>query len=122
MGTMKRVGHYAFLVGILLALVLALFSTALSSNVTSVMMLGLVLIGVLVGFLNISAKEVTEFLVAAIALIVMASVSQTLVVIDMYIAGLGTLMQSILSFIAVFVAPAALIVAIKAIIKLAEEE
>jgi len=119
---MRKVGHYSFLVGLLLALVLALFSTALNSDVTSIMMLGLVILGVLVGFLNITAKEVTEFLVAAIALIVMASISQSLVVIDMYITGLGTLMQSTLSFIAVFVAPAALIVAIKAIIKLAEEE
>ncbi|PIN86903.1 hypothetical protein COV19_02755 [Candidatus Woesearchaeota archaeon CG10_big_fil_rev_8_21_14_0_10_44_13] len=122
MAMMRKVGHYSFLVGLLLALVLALFSTALNSDVTSIMMLGLVILGVLVGFLNITAKEVTEFLVAAIALIVMASISQSLVVIDMYITGLGTLMQSTLSFIAVFVAPAALIVAIKAIIKLAEEE
>lgn len=122
MGTMKRVGHYAFLVGILLALVLALFSTALSNQVTSIMMLGLVVLGVLVGFLNITAKETTEFLVAAIALIVMASVSSTLVIIDNYIRGLGSLMQSVLSFIAVFVVPAALIVAIKAIIQLAENE
>lgn len=122
MGLSKKVGHYAFLAGILLALVLALFSTTLSNKTTSILLLVLVVLGIIVGFLNITAKEMTEFLVAAIALIVMASVSTTLVVIDMYISGLGTLLQAVLSYIAIFVAPAALIVAIKAIVELAEKE
>lgn len=122
MALMKKVGHYSFLVGILLALVLALFSTSLSNRASSIMLLVLIVLGIVVGFLNITAKEMTEFLVAAIALIVMASVSTTLVIIDQYVPGLGSIMQSILSYIAIFVAPAALIVAIKAIVELAEKE
>lgn len=121
MALSKKIGHYAFLIGILLALVLALFSTSLGSKAT-LMMLVLVILGVVVGFLNITSKEMTEFLVAAIALVVIAPVSTTLVVLDQYVTGLGTLLQSILSFIAIFVAPAALIVAIKAIVELAEKE
>lgn len=122
MAISRRVGHYAFLVGILLAFVLALFSTKLDNETTSLLLLVLVVLGIIVGLLNITAKEMTEFLVAAIALIVMASVSGALVVIDQYVVGLGTLFQSILSYIAIFVSPAALIVAIKAIVELAEKE
>lgn len=122
MAMSKKVGHYAFLIGVLLALVLALFSTSLSNQASSVMMLSLIVLGIIVGFLNITAKEMTEFLVAAIALIVMASVSSMLVVVDRYVPGLGTLLQSILNYIAIFVAPAALIVALKAIVELAEKE
>lgn len=122
MAMVKKIGHYAFLVGVLLALVMALFSTTLNEQTQSILLLVLVVLGVIVGFLNVTSKEMTEFLVAAIALIVIAPVSSTLVVIDKFIAGLGTLLQSVLSFIAIFVAPAALIVALKAIIELAEKE
>jgi len=122
MAMTKRVGHYSFLGGVLLAVVLGLFSAKISGPTTSILLLVLVILGVIVGFLNVTGKEMTEFLIAAIALIAMSSVSATLVVIDQYIPNLGTLFQSILSFIAIFVAPAALVVALKTIVELAEKE
>ena len=122
MAMTKRLGHYSFLGGVLLAVVLGLFSAKISGPTTSILLLVLVILGVIVGFLNVTGKEMTEFLIAAIALIAMSSVSATLVVIDQYIPNLGTLFQSILSFIAIFVAPAALVVALKTIVELAEKE
>lgn len=122
MAITRKIGHYAFLVGVLLAFVLALFSTKLGNETTSALLLLLIVLGVIVGFLNITAKEMTEFLIAAIALIVMGSISAAFVVVDNYIVGLGTIIDAILSYIAIFVAPAALIVSIKAIIELAEKE
>ena len=122
MAMTKRLGHYSFLGGVLLAVVLGLFSAKISGPTTSILLLVLVIMGVIVGFLNVTGKEMTEFLIAAIALIAMSSVSATLVVIDQYIPNLGTLFQSILSFIAIFVAPAALVVALKTIVELAEKE
>lgn len=122
MAITRKIGHYAFLVGVLLAFVLALFSTKLGNETTSALLLLLIVLGVIVGFLNITAKEMTEFLIAAIALIVMGSISAAFVVVDNYIVGLGTILDAVLSYIAIFVAPAALIVSIKAIIELAEKE
>ncbi|MFO8016259.1 MAG: hypothetical protein R6U32_04090 [Candidatus Woesearchaeota archaeon] len=122
MAVPKKIGHYSFLVGVLIAFVLALFSPALSNQTTRALLLVLVILGIVVGFINITSKEVTEFLVASIALIVMSSVSSTLVVIDGLVPNLGSLLQAILSYIAVFVAPAALIVALKAIVVLADKE
>lgn len=122
MAITRKIGHYAFLVGVLLAFVLALFSTKLGNETTSALLLLLIVLGIIVGFLNITSKEMTEFLIAAIALIVMGSISTAFVVVDNYVAGLGTILDAVLSYIAIFVAPAALIVSIKAIIELAEKE
>jgi hypothetical protein len=107
----KKTGHYAFLVAIVLAVIAALVP-ALQVNWV---MWALIILGLIVGFLNITAKETTEFLVAAIALMLVGT------------AGLGAvptageIITSILRNLITVVAPAALIVALKAIYELAEE-
>lgn len=118
MALMKKIGHYAFLIGILLAVVLALFVEQIGTGTSSTMLLVLVILGVIVGFLNIQHKEMTEFLVAAITLIVMAPLS----IVFSSIPLVGGLIKEVLTYIAIFVAPAALIVALKAIVELAEKE
>jgi hypothetical protein len=75
----------------------------------------LLILGIVVGLISITAKEVTPFLIAAIALIV-ASISNVWSPLQN-----GTLdllyywATEILSFIVAFAAPAAVIIAIKAV-------
>jgi len=76
----------------------------------------LVVLGTIVGFLNVTAKETTEFLVAAIALIAAGGAGLNVIVWG----NIGIYLQSILSNITVFVAPAAVVVALKAVFELAE--
>ncbi len=116
----QNVGHYSFLVGVFLALILALFASAMSDYIYSIITFVLVVLGFIVGFLNITAKETTEFLVASVTLIVLSTAQ--LAVINNFVAGLGTLLEAILANIAVFVAPAAMIVSLKAIKTLAEKK
>ncbi len=107
----KKIGHYAFLVAVLLGVVAALVPALQVNWVTW----ALIILGLIVGFLNITAKETTEFLVAAIALMLVGT------------AGLGAvptagqIITSILRNLITVVAPAALIVALKAVYELAEE-
>ena len=107
-----RVGHFAFVGGILVAVIAGLLQT--SSAFFSLLLL---LLGVVVGFLNVSAKEVTPFLVATIALILAGSADFK--VIDTLISPLGSILNSLFAFIKLFVAPAALVVSLKSIIALA---
>lgn len=106
---MEKIGSWAFLAGLVLAILFGFISGATWTIPV------LVVLGLIVGFLNISEKEVTSFLIAAIAL--MAAGAANLTVIPQ----LGTYLADILANITVFVAPAALIVAIKAIYGMAKD-
>ena len=107
-----KVGEWAFLVGLLLAIVLGLFPQALAvTTVTAV----LVVLGIIVGLVNVVAKESHGFLLAAVALLVAGSAGYGI------LPGVGDYLGAILTNIATFVAPAAVIVAIKAVYALARK-
>ncbi|MBW2972380.1 hypothetical protein KY359_05065 [Candidatus Woesearchaeota archaeon] len=107
-----KVGHFAFVGGILIAVIAGLLQT------TSIFFaFSILLLGVVVGFLNISAKEVTPFLVAAIALLLAGSADFQM--LNIIFNPLGTVLTSLFTYIKLFVAPAALVVSIKSIISLA---
>lgn len=112
---MQQIGGWAFIGGVLIA-ILAGLVTGLGMTIPGLIALVLVVLGVVVGFLNINDKEMDKFLIAAIAL--MAAGTAGLVQIDSVVAPLGTILQNMVSNIAIFVAPAALVVALKAVHKL----
>ncbi len=105
----SKIGHWAFIIGILLAIIAGLVPAWQTPTITWV----LVIIGLIVGLLNIQAKETTEFLVATIALMIVGSAGA--------IPALGVIVLSILANIVAIVAPAALIVALKAVYALANK-
>jgi hypothetical protein len=75
----------------------------------------LFVLGLVVGFLNITTKETEKFLIAAIALIVLGVASvQTLTILG---TAVGDALNAILSLIA-FVEASALVVAAKAVIEM----
>jgi len=111
---MEKIGGYAFLVGVIIA-VLAAFVQMPEVPLV------LAALGLLVGLLNVTDKEVTKFLLAAIALgFSSASLSPLAMTpgIGMYLA----MILPIFSNIAVFVAPAAFVVALKTIYNLANSK
>ncbi len=119
-------GEWAYLVSVVIA-VLAGIGAAAGFGSSSWVAVLLVILGAIVGLLNISEKETTSFLVATVALIV-ASLGAT-VAGDAgaflplnVIPGLGTLINAIVANIAIFAAPAAIIVAVKAIMNLASKK
>lgn len=97
-------GHWAFLIGLILA-VLAGFATIPS------LPLILFILGLIVGFLNVTEKESTSFLVSVIALLMIG------------VAGLqfgGEVLSSILNNFVAFVSAAGLVVAIKQVLSAAK--
>jgi hypothetical protein len=97
------VGFWAFIIGLVISLIAGLVLPA-----NGVVVLVLVILGIVIGFLNITPKETQALLLAAIALIVVGNAfgALTLLNIDKYIGG-------VLFYITVFVSPAAVIAAIK---------
>jgi len=107
----KKLGHYSFLVAFLLAVLAGLVPALQVEWVTW----ALIILGLIVGFLNISARETTEFLVATIALMLVGSAGLEVV------PTAGRIISTILLNIMAIVIPAALIVSLKAIYMLAED-
>ncbi|MFA5141432.1 MAG: hypothetical protein WC471_00490 [Candidatus Woesearchaeota archaeon] len=110
----NKPGKYAFLAGVLIAVIAGLFADVLKAETATLI---LAVLGLVIGFLNISSREVTEFLIAAIALL-LAGVANVSVSLIPYV---GQYLQAILVNLTTFSAFAAVVVAIKAIVVLAED-
>ena len=111
----SKMGEWAFIGGIIIAIVVSLFKV--SDTVGGWLLLLLVVLGLIVGLLNVAEKETTPFLVAAAALLITGTASSSLAIIPV----IGSYLQDIVLNIAVFVTPAAIVVALKAIQSLAKD-
>ena len=111
---LHKLAHYAFFAGILVAILAGLLKNALNLPIEW-LMATLVFLGTIVGLFNLTAKETTPFLMAAIALMLAGIVNLGL------IPYIGELLRNILSNIVVFVVPGAIIVGMKTIWQLASD-
>lgn len=110
--SLAKIGTYAFLLGVLIAILTGLVSGLLDAGILTAL---LVILGLAVGFLNVSQKEVVPFLVAALALGLGAQAKFSALPV------IGTYIDAIMANIIIFVAPAAVIVGLKAIYDLGRE-
>ena len=108
---LQKIGHYAFIAGIVVAIIVALIPQLRGDPATWV----LVILGAVVGLLNVKAKEVTEFLVATLVLLISFGLT------TLTLASLHTTFGVMWGNVITFIAPASIIVAIKAIYVLAEK-
>ncbi|MBS3061503.1 MAG: hypothetical protein J4215_02890 [Candidatus Diapherotrites archaeon] len=106
---MSQIGAYAFIVGIIIAILAGI--VALDANTTQWILWLMVVLGLIIGLLNVTEKETTSFLVAAIALIMTATALSVLAV---------PIIDRVVGNIAVLAGPAALIVALRAIWNMAK--
>jgi hypothetical protein len=103
---LSKIGFFAFIIGFIIAIV-AGFVSAQNEAIVIV----LIVLGLIVGFLNITAKETVLFLVATVALLVTMHVFTSLVHLNSFFKYL----DQILGYIGTLMAPAAIVVAIKAL-------
>jgi hypothetical protein len=102
------VGKYAFIIGILLAIIAGVIPSIAGYTYLPLI---LVVLGVIVGFLNIVEKNVTALLLGIVALIMVGGATVSVVpTINVYL-------QAILENFVAFVGAAGFIVAIKAILQ-----
>jgi len=105
------IGKWAFLIGLVVAVIAGFMVIPYSALI-------LLVLGLVVGFLNIAAKETTQYLVAAIALMTGAVALSTAVVPGQ----VGVVVDAVLGGFVSFVAAAALVVAVKAILELSSKK
>lgn len=102
------VGSWAFLIGVLLAVILGALGYA-----SGTWLIVLIIIGLIVGILNITDKEVMPFLLSGAVLIIASSLG------GVAVKDIAILNQILAALLAIFV-PATIIVAIKNVFSLAK--
>jgi hypothetical protein len=103
----NRLGGWAFVIGLVLAIIIAMFGANATWPVYVLAVLGLI-----VGLLNVTDRETLPFLIAAIAFLLTFG---TLGSIVSAIPGIGGATASFFGLVTVFIAPAAAVVAFKAL-------
>ncbi len=107
---MTKVGSWSFIAGVVIAVLFGVWGGTADGNLG----LLLVVLGLLVGILNVGAKESTSFLVAAVALILAGNAGLE------NLPAIGVFLGNILANVKVFVAPAAVFIAVKEVYDLAK--
>ncbi len=112
----SKVGVWSYIAGLVIALLVAIFSGI--GGLAGWAVWTLVILGVIVGLLNIGDDEVLMYLVASVAFVVSASALQG---VFAAIGGL-TMVETFMNAIIVFTAPGALVVAFKALYQVAKSD
>ena len=117
----KLIGAWAFLIGVLVALVVGIVGDSLPAGLQVWVLGTLVIAGVLVGILNVNAKESSGFLLAALALVIVSFMGSN--VIDSFgsVKIIGPMLKNILLYLLVLFVPTTIIVALKSVFEIAKD-
>ncbi len=117
----KKIGHYSFVLGVILALLLGLAAPQLGAA-TSWLTSLLVVLGLIVGFLNVGGREAKDFLAIATMLVIVlwAGGTATGNIGLQSIQWIGPWLAGVVQYSMTFIVPAVLVVALKGIWGLAQ--
>lgn len=112
---LAKVGVWAFIIGVILALIGGIVASFVGAAVVTSI---LIVLGLIVGFLNITDKETSNYLLAAVSLVIVTALGGQVLG---SVAIVGNFLSSVLTAIMTFVVPAVIIVALKAIYNIAKD-
>ena len=104
---LRIIGWVAFIIGALVALVAGIVAPANTSIIVA-----LVILGIIVGALNVTSKELALLLIAAVAMMVIGTAGFE--PLNTLWSGLGDCLNSMVNYLARMIEPAALIAAVRA--------
>ena len=112
-------GAYAFLTGVVLAIVFGLFNKSLE-QAGGLFYSALVLIGIIVGFMNVGDKDSGTFLMASLSLVIVGSLGVDglrYITLNNYIV---TSLRNVLGSLLLLFVPATIVVALKTVFSMAK--
>lgn len=117
-------GAWAFLAGVVLAILIGLSTTLLSIpfliEYNAEIYATLVILGIVVGFLNVTGKDSQTFLVAGAVLVVVSTFGINSVTGTLIGVGVGDAARSVFGALVALFAPATIIVALKTVFSIAK--
>jgi len=100
---------WAFIVGVIIAIVLGLVGSVMGPIASGWLLSLLIILGLIVGFTNVAGKESKDFLLAAVALVIIAFAGSQLAGVN-YI---GVYLDGVFSGLLALIVPAGVVVALK---------
>jgi hypothetical protein len=104
----NTIGYWAFIIGVVITVI-----TGLLGSLSSRWMVILVLIGLVIGFLNVTGTESSSFLMASVSLVIVSAFGKN-------VLSAVPMLGNVLDAIMVLVVPATVIVALKSVHGLAK--
>jgi len=117
----QNIGHYSFIGGVVIAVVLGLVPSATLGDSAGWLASVLVVLGLVVGFMNIGSKETKDFMLVATVLIIAAYAGGASAILGS-VQVIGAYLTGIFSNILAFVIPATVVVGLKQVWALGQSE
>ncbi len=115
------IGAWAFLIGVILAIIIGLAANQLGASAVGTINIILVVLGIIVGLLNVSGKESMTFLLAgAVLVFVSSAVTQTLQGLGLSGVWIIEVLTGIFNALLMLFAPATVVVALKTVFGIAK--
>jgi len=113
------VGAYAFLVGVIFAVIMGLSQKLFDITYSNTPYAFLVILGIVIGFLNVGDRDSMTFLIASLSLVIVSGFGQSALIYVSNIPFLSSLTAILAALLVMFV-PATIIVALKVVFNLAK--
>ncbi len=114
---LERIGPWAFVLGIIAAVILGLFPKALGGQNANLAVLGI--LGIIVGIANISDKELDRYVLANIGFLIAAAMFESLLR-ALQLGDVSLALISITQNIVFFIAPGLAVVCLREIFEVAK--
>lgn len=112
-------GAYAFLVGVIFAIIMGLSQKIFNIAYSNTPYAFLVILGIIIGFLNVGDRDSMTFLIASLSLVIVSGFGQSALIYVSNIPFLSSLTAILAALLVMFV-PATIIVALKVVFNLAK--
>lgn len=120
----NKVGAWAFLIGVILALVIGLVTSLISipalADLSTEIYVILALLGIIVGFMNVASKDSQTFLMAGTVLVIVSKFGMEGVTGSLIGLNIAGAVNTIFGALLVMFAPATVIVALKTVFGIAK--
>ena len=117
-------GAWAFLIGVVLALAIGILSALVGQTISQlggIFLAILVILGLIVGIINVSPKDVNTFLMAAVSLVIVSFAGASAIKgIEFLNIAVGSIVSSTLGALLVMLIPATIVVAIKSLFSISQ--
>ncbi|MBI2043450.1 hypothetical protein HYT25_03610 [Candidatus Pacearchaeota archaeon] len=121
--TENTIGAWAFLIGVVLAVLIGLSTTLLPipalTTYSKQIYASLVFLGIIVGFMNVTGRDSQTFLIAGAVLVIVSRFGMDSVSGSVIGIGLSDAVTSVFGALLVLFAPATIIVALKTVFSIA---
>ena len=112
--SLKFIGGWAFLIGFVVAVTFGVFNAQITGITNTIVLWSLIILGIIIGLVNVSSKESSKFLIAGLVLVIVSYMGRGILAI---IPQIG----SILSALLVIFVPTTIIVALKSVFEMAKD-